>query len=152
MPTEPVRHPFTDPITGAGCVLVIPAGGRIFRDSMGSPQIGIEHPGCPDLADLSVELDAFYCPACRWNGRVSGAWAVDQIEEALNGSESWGLGRCAVCGRQVAIGLLMCRAHWARVPRRLQRAVYRALNLYHSGAPIGQLRQAQRAAVNAAGE
>jgi hypothetical protein len=29
---------------------------------------------------LSIDLDAFYCPVCRWNGRVSGAWCVHVIE------------------------------------------------------------------------
>lgn len=61
--------PFTDPISGEECALVIPAGGRP----------GIAHPRCPALADLAVELDAFYCPACGWNGRVSGAWCAARI-------------------------------------------------------------------------
>ena len=34
------------------------------------------------LADLAIELDAFFCPACHRNGRVSGAWCLDVIEEA----------------------------------------------------------------------
>lgn len=43
---------------------------------------GVGHPDCDQLADVSLELDAFYCSACRWNGRVSGAWVVDQLEAA----------------------------------------------------------------------
>ena len=76
---ESVHHPFTDPISGKICVLVIPPAGRV-HPTAGQPKIGVDHPGCDQLADVAVELDAFYCPACRWNGRVSGAWAVDQIE------------------------------------------------------------------------
>ena len=49
------------------------------------PRIGIAHPGCGALADLSIELDAFYCRACHWSGRVSGAWCADMIEEAESG-------------------------------------------------------------------
>jgi hypothetical protein len=79
MPGMTVRAEFTDPITEASCVLVVPAGGRVWPRP-GEPKIGVEHPGCPELADLCVDLDAFYCPApagCGWNGRVSGAWALD---------------------------------------------------------------------------
>lgn len=75
------RHPFVDPIRGEKCVLVIPSNGRIFPNQ-GQPKIGVEHPRCDHLADLSVDLDAFYCPVCRWNGRVSGAWCVSKIEAA----------------------------------------------------------------------
>jgi hypothetical protein len=76
-PAERLR--FLDPIRHEWCALVIPADGRIFP-SDGEPKIGVAHPGCDELADLSVELDAFYCPACRWNGRVSGAWCIDMIK------------------------------------------------------------------------
>jgi hypothetical protein len=76
---DTARHRFTDPIGSAECVLVIPRNGRVFP-SGGEPKIGIAHPGCDELGDLSIELDAFYCPACQWNGRVSGAWCVDMIE------------------------------------------------------------------------
>jgi hypothetical protein len=71
-----VRVQFTDPIRGAECVLVIPDGGRP----------GVEHPGadgpCVVLAEISLELDAFYCRLCQWNGRISGAWAADMIRAA----------------------------------------------------------------------
>lgn len=72
---------FTDPITDEGCTLVVPSGGRVFP-SNGEPKIGVRHPRCDELADLAVELDCFYCRACRWNGRISGAWAVDVIAAA----------------------------------------------------------------------
>lgn len=72
---------FTEPVTGEHCQLVIPPDGRIspFRDQ---PKIGISHPQCPVLADLVLALDAFYCPGCQMNGRVSGQWCVDQIKLA----------------------------------------------------------------------
>lgn len=38
---------------------------------------GISHPHCDKLADVSLELDAFYCLACKYNGRVSVAWIHD---------------------------------------------------------------------------
>ena len=73
------RFAFVDPIRDCECVLVVPPDGRVFP-SHGEPKIGVEHPGCTQAADLSIELDAFYCTTCRWNGRVSGAWCVDMIE------------------------------------------------------------------------
>jgi hypothetical protein len=82
-----IEHAFRDPIRDMTCVLVIPADGRIFP-LRGEPKIGIAHPGCESLADLSVELDAFYCQACRWNGRVSGAWCVDMIDATLPPNDS----------------------------------------------------------------
>jgi hypothetical protein len=75
--TSPGRF-FTDLASGAECELVIPLGGRVYpRD--GEPQIGVAHPECAELADLAVELDAFYCRFCQWNGRISGAWAAGLI-------------------------------------------------------------------------
>ncbi len=70
-----IRHGFVDPVRDSPCALVIPDDGRLFRE----PKIGIAHPNCDTLADLSIELDAFYCPACAWNGRVSGAWCAEMI-------------------------------------------------------------------------
>lgn len=70
---------FIDPIRGQRCVLVVPEGSRIFP-SPGEPKIGIEHPNCDQLADVSPDLDCFYCQTCQWNGRVSGAWVFDVIE------------------------------------------------------------------------
>lgn len=58
-----MRHEFVDPIRREYCWL-------------NTEPPGVYHPGCGELADLVVELDAFYCPACGYNGRISGAWAV----------------------------------------------------------------------------
>lgn len=77
-----VGYFFDDPISGQSCLLVIPAGGEVFPQD-GEPKIGVLHPRCATTADLAVELDAFWCPACHWNGRISGQWAVDMIEQAL---------------------------------------------------------------------
>ena len=81
MPLERGRItlPFTDDTTGEVCKLVIPQHGRVFP-AAGQPKIGISHGGCGTLADLCAELDAFWCPDCHRNGRVSGAWAHDQIK------------------------------------------------------------------------
>lgn len=65
------RYPFTDVAGGARCVLVVPGGGA-----------GVEHPGCGQLAVLAVELDAFYCPGCGYNGRVPGGWCLAMIDAA----------------------------------------------------------------------
>jgi hypothetical protein len=74
------EFPFTDPVTGRECVLCIPPGGRVYP-LPGQPKTGVRHPGCDHLADLSVSLDAFWCRACLWNGRVSGAWAIEMIRK-----------------------------------------------------------------------
>ena len=60
-------YPFTDLVRLRECELVIEPG-RLPR---------VRHPGCIVLADVSVELDAFYCRFCQWNGRVPGAWVHD---------------------------------------------------------------------------
>ena len=73
-----MTHPFTDDVSGQPCELVIPDGGKVFP-SPGEPKTGVRHPDCPAVADLCMDLDAFYCPACRWNGRISGAWAAGMI-------------------------------------------------------------------------
>lgn len=57
--------PFHDLVSGEPCALVI-----------GRDTVGVEHPECTYLADVSVNLDAFYCTKCGANGRVSGAWVV----------------------------------------------------------------------------
>jgi hypothetical protein len=77
----PGRYLFTDVAGGARCVLVVPAGGAVYPRP-GQPKIGIEHPGCGLVADLAVELDAFYCPGCGYNGRVQGGWCRDVIGAA----------------------------------------------------------------------
>jgi len=58
--------PFTDLVTSRTCWLETYAGRPV-----------VKHPGCPVRAEVSVELDAFYCRFCQWNGRVSGAWVLD---------------------------------------------------------------------------
>jgi hypothetical protein len=73
-----VRRAFTDVVSNRECVLVIPPDGRIYPQP-GQAKIGIAHPGCETLADLAIELDAFWCPAGLWNGRISGAWCYDVI-------------------------------------------------------------------------
>ncbi len=77
-----VRAAFTDLVRMQACELVIPPGGHEYPRP-GQAKIGIAHPGCPELADLAVELDAFFCAACGWNGRVSGAWCMDLIRAAV---------------------------------------------------------------------
>ena len=72
---------FTDPIREQQCTLVIPPGGHVFPEP-GEPKIGVAHPGCETVADLTIELDAFWCAAWHWNGRVSGAWCLDEIKAA----------------------------------------------------------------------
>jgi hypothetical protein len=69
---------FVDPISGRQCFLAT------------DPLLGVAHPNCPELADVTVELDAFYCRACGWNGRVSGAWVMDVVRErsGTNGAEA----------------------------------------------------------------
>jgi hypothetical protein len=73
-----VRAAFTDPVSDEECALVIPPDGRVFPTTR-QAKIGVAHPRCDELADLAIELDAFWCPACKWNGRVSGAWCADMI-------------------------------------------------------------------------
>ena len=77
-------YPFTDPASGRECSLTVPPDGRVFPGP-GEPKIGVIHPGCDQTADLAIELDAFWCPACRWNGRVSGAWAADVMNAIRTG-------------------------------------------------------------------
>jgi hypothetical protein len=76
-----VRKPFTDDIGGGWCELVIPPGGKVYPQA-GEAKIGIGHPRCDVVADLAIELDAFFCPECKRNGRVSGAWCAEVIEAA----------------------------------------------------------------------
>ena len=77
-----VRIAFTDPVSGRECALVIPPRGRVCPGP-GEAKIGIAHPGCDQLADLAIELDAFFCPSCQRNGRVSGAWCADVLRSAV---------------------------------------------------------------------
>ena len=63
---------FDDPTFGGPVALIVP-------DEPGA-LCEISHGGCPVGGDLTVELDAWYCTECRHSGRISGAWAVEQIE------------------------------------------------------------------------
>ena len=89
--SNPTTATFTDPTCGETCVLVIPndvdASVWTNRPSL---KIGVQHPRCGSLADLSVELDCFYCPTCGWNGRISGAWAVDLINNRQRATHDLG--------------------------------------------------------------
>jgi hypothetical protein len=76
-----VRAWFTDPISGQGRELVIPPGGHL-HPGPGHGKIGVAHPGCPALAGLALDLDAWQCRDCGETGRVSGAWAADMIAAA----------------------------------------------------------------------
>lgn len=73
-PAVTVAADFTDLISWKNCSLAIDAETGNCK--------GVSHPGCPVLADLVIELDAFFCPACKMNGRVTGAWAADVIARA----------------------------------------------------------------------
>ena len=81
-------YPFTDDVSGDTCYLVIPPGGNIFAVP-GQPKTGVRHPGCDAVADLCMDLDAFWCPACKWNGRISGAWAADVIGGMSGGEDDF---------------------------------------------------------------
>lgn len=72
---EPLRFPFRDH-HDADCTLLVCPGQPLFS------ALFVEHPRCDHPADVSADLDAFYCTQCRWNGRISGAWAVDMWQEA----------------------------------------------------------------------
>jgi hypothetical protein len=78
---ETVRAAFYELVRGGECTLVVPSAGRVFPQA-GGAKTGVAHPGCDAVADLAIELDAFFCPACHRNGRVSGAWCRDVIEAA----------------------------------------------------------------------
>jgi hypothetical protein len=60
-------HPFTDPVSGRECTVH-------FGEAP-----GVEHPDCTFRAEVSPEIDAFYCRHCGWNGRISGAWFMDLL-------------------------------------------------------------------------
>lgn len=68
-------HPFTDPVSGRDVVLHLVDG------------LGVAHGDCPVLADVLPEIDAFYCPACRWNGRISGAWFTGLVAASRKGDD-----------------------------------------------------------------
>lgn len=60
-------YPFDDPISGRTVIL-----------HLGDRQ-GVEHHGCPDLAEVFPHLDAFYCTTCRWSGKISGVWFTEMV-------------------------------------------------------------------------
>lgn len=83
---------FRDGVSGREMTLVL--GPEPLRPYDGKH--GVRHPDCDHLADVSPDLDAFYCSECKWNGRISGAWFMDMWEAAAwRGAER---GRCALCG------------------------------------------------------
>lgn len=65
---------FTDPVSRRACTLHVAKG-----------WMGVEHPDCDQPANVFPALDGFYCGACGWNGRISGAWAADLYAEAQKG-------------------------------------------------------------------
>lgn len=69
-----VRRPFVDPVKGVERELVVLIGPPAFD------ALKVEH-GCSDLADVSADLDAWFCPVCHAQGRISGAWALDVYGE-----------------------------------------------------------------------
>jgi hypothetical protein len=40
---------------------------------------GVAHPGCVALAPVAISYDSAYCGACRWQGRISGAWFMSLL-------------------------------------------------------------------------
>lgn len=62
------QYPFTDPVSGRECIVH-------FGDAP-----GVEHPDCIYRAEVSPDLDAFFCFECSFNGRISGAWFMDLLE------------------------------------------------------------------------
>lgn len=73
-----VSHAFVDPISGREVFLSFTTDDPSWWDGTA----GVAHGVCDRLADVSADLDAFYCPDCKWSGRISGVWAVDMIRQA----------------------------------------------------------------------
>lgn len=69
-----ISREFTDPISNRVCTLHVAPAEDFWLAAK------VQHPDCGGLADVSADLDCFYCQVCRWNGRVSGAWVVDLWE------------------------------------------------------------------------
>lgn len=65
---------FTDPVTGQVCTVVDDPTGPLIP-------LGVAHPGCPEIAETYPHLDAFYCPRCGHNGRVTGAWLISLLPD-----------------------------------------------------------------------
>lgn len=68
---EPRSYPFVDPLHGETVVFIVGPDSR---------RTGVAHPDCTDLAPVAYGLDSAYCAICRWQCRISGAWALDMIE------------------------------------------------------------------------
>lgn len=64
-----MEHAYTDP-SGRQSTIIITG------DATTS---GIRHHACNVLATVSPDLDAAYCPQCRWQCRISGAWYTDLL-------------------------------------------------------------------------
>jgi hypothetical protein len=46
-------------------------------------EIGVMHKGCRWGADVSIDLDSFFCHRCGCNGRISGAWVLERLGEDI---------------------------------------------------------------------
>lgn len=78
-----VREAFKDPIhADRAVVLVVDSKKPLFE------ALKVEHPDCDQLADVSLDLDAYFCTGCQWNGRISGAWAFDEWTGAIENEVS----------------------------------------------------------------
>lgn len=75
--SEACEFPFVDPMTGDTLVVVFGAAPLVPYDG----KHGVRHDGCERLADVSPDLDCWFCPECRRQGRVSGAWFMDLWQE-----------------------------------------------------------------------
>lgn len=67
-------HLFHEGTSGGLMVLRMPSPGD-GRPYDGTH--GVVHAGCDRLAEVSPELDCFYCSDCGRQGRISGAWFMD---------------------------------------------------------------------------
>lgn len=76
-PRQQGEHVFRDPISRRLCVLRIGVG--VDRLRPGLPGAVVSHGTCPQPANVSPDLDNFYCSTCGWNGRVSGEWVMDLL-------------------------------------------------------------------------
>jgi len=68
---------FVDPIAGDECVLHVLPTEPIYNGGL-----LVDHAGCDELGDVTVELDAWFCAGCDRSGRISGAWAFEQYRLA----------------------------------------------------------------------
>lgn len=68
------EYKFTDPSSGRRATLVLGPEPLAPYDG----KHGVRHDQCATLADVSPDLDAWYCRACKVGGRISGAWFMDK--------------------------------------------------------------------------